>query len=65
MKVVATAKGFYVVVRNEGDIFEVPDGFKGGWFVPTEAAGDRGDPDQDPPGKKGKRKPDPEDQPPA
>ena len=36
MKVKATAIGFdNLVIRNEGDVFELPDGSKGAWFEPV------------------------------
>lgn len=37
MKVLATARGHYKVVREVGDEFEVPDGLSGSWFVPVDA----------------------------
>lgn len=34
MKVKAKAPGFYGgSIRNPGEVFEVPDGFSGSWFV--------------------------------
>lgn len=30
----AIAKGFYVSNRRVGDVFDVPEGFKGSWFIP-------------------------------
>lgn len=35
MEVRATKAGFYGSYRNEGDVFEVADGEKASWFVPT------------------------------
>lgn len=32
----ATKKGFYGVVRDPGEVFQVPAGSKGSWFVPVE-----------------------------
>ena len=36
VQVRATKKGFAGVVRNPGDVFDVPAGSKGSWFVPVE-----------------------------
>ncbi len=39
MKVVATKRGYdNVVVREEGEEFEMPEGSKGSWFTPVKAA---------------------------
>lgn len=35
MKVIATAPGFYDSYRNVDDVFDVPKGTKGSWFVPV------------------------------
>lgn len=38
MKVIATKQGFYGgELRNEGDVFDVPDGAKSKWFEPVES----------------------------
>ncbi len=38
MEVIATAKGYYLALREPGDKFEVPDDFKSKWFEPTDSA---------------------------
>lgn len=39
MKVRATKRGYdNVVLREEGDEFDMPDGAKGSWFVPVGKA---------------------------
>jgi len=39
MKVIATRRGHDgVVVREEGEEFDMPDGAKGSWFLPVEPA---------------------------
>lgn len=39
MKVRAIAKGFYGNrIRNEDDVFDVPEGTKGSWFIPLAEA---------------------------
>ena len=39
MKVIATKRGYDgVVVREEGEEFEMPDGSKASWFLPTEGS---------------------------
>ena len=38
MKVIATAKGYFGRVREEGDEFDVPDDIgKSSWFTPVDA----------------------------
>ncbi len=36
IKVRATKRGFAGVVRDVGEVFEMPAGSKGSWFVPVE-----------------------------
>lgn len=43
IKVRATKRGFAGVVRDVGEVFEMPAGSKGSWFVPVEkTAGAKG-----------------------
>ncbi|MFM7010261.1 MAG: hypothetical protein ACKO0Z_13170 [Betaproteobacteria bacterium] len=37
MEVRATKPGYFDQYRSEGDLFEVPEGYKASWFEPTEA----------------------------
>lgn len=36
MKVIATKPGYFVKLRAEGDVFDVPEGVKASWFVAYE-----------------------------
>jgi hypothetical protein len=38
MKVTAIKRGFYGVLREPGDQFDVKDGEKGSWFAPVKEA---------------------------
>lgn len=42
MKVIATKNGFYGYYRNEGDVFDVPEGEKATWFEPVEPLPEQG-----------------------
>lgn len=42
MKVIATELGFYGSRRRPGEVFEIPDGTKGKWFVPVDKAKPKG-----------------------
>lgn len=36
MKVTATKKGYFVKLREPGDVFDVPEGLKATWFEPVD-----------------------------